>query len=160
MAHDRFKVRQNVGRGDPQREDTLKAKRLIAHQIPLRPVATVMRLAIDLNRQPGVGAEEIEHIRTERVLAAKLQPTRTRSQDTPEQHFRQRHLTTKVACPGDDFGPLRHEDCPSTMLRMVPLPAKLAGRISGVQLYGATSILPAIPRGGGPSAQPMVEGHL
>jgi len=47
-------------------------------------VAIVVRQSVDLNRDAGSFAEEVEHKRAKRMLLAELQPIRPKTQHSPE----------------------------------------------------------------------------
>jgi len=158
MTNDRLEVVQNICRPYAQRLDALEPNGLIPTNVPLRAIPTIVRFPIDLDRQPRLAAEEVQYVGAKRMLSSKFQPGWSSAQHTPEQDFGQAHRATKPARPKARIGTRSHKNCPSTMLRMVPLPAKMAGRISDVE-SGPHNILPAISRGGGPSAKPAVEGH-
>jgi hypothetical protein len=100
----------------------------VAQLIALRPITPRMRLAIDLNNQRSFAAVEIDNVRTNRVLAAKLQPRLSAAKLLPQHHFWEAHILAELACD-IDFGPKHVPHSPSTTLRVVPLP--VPGRIKG-----------------------------
>jgi hypothetical protein len=109
-------------------------KPLIPSGVMCRPVPPGMGFAVDLNREASIAAEEVENIRPRRMLAAEFQAVRFLAEHLPKDHFGQSHLTpkvTRVFCRGlprfrrDVF---QHGYCPSTMLRLVPLPETSSGR--------------------------------
>jgi len=118
-------IPQHLARRYPHGRHTRLPQPSVTSSIPSRPVATSMRLAIDLDRQPRVAAEKVEaQFPPRRPLTPKLQPTWAFAQFLPEQHLRQRHLAAKPArLPDSSSLPFRcdisvHNPCPSTMLRM------------------------------------------
>ena len=157
MTYNRLQVAQNIHDRYPHRPDPLQTDRVVARNVPLRARTAIMRLAVNLDRKARFSAEEVENVKAQRVLATELQAARPGPQHAPQQHFGQAHRAAKFARFRDRVGS-SFQDCPSTTLRMVPLPAKMAGRICGVE-SPRPSILPAISRGRGPSAQPAVVGH-
>jgi hypothetical protein len=62
---------------------------------PLRVVAHIMRLAIDLDAQRGARTIEIQRIWSDRVLFPEPVISRTLAQNRPQQDLRQAHLATK-----------------------------------------------------------------
>ncbi len=82
-------IAQHVGSGDAYHSYTSRLKPCILFDILRRPLATIMRFAIDLDDQPRCVAIEIRNVRSGRVLPAKLQATGPLPQHTPQQHFRQ-----------------------------------------------------------------------
>src|SRR5436190_1287875 len=65
-------VQQRLGR-NAKCVDARCSQPFITHRVPLRAIDEGVRLAIDLNRQPCVAAEEVEHVRSGGVLPAKLE---------------------------------------------------------------------------------------
>jgi hypothetical protein len=72
VAKDGVRIRQNLSGRNPQGPDPSSLEPGIADCIPPRPIAARMRLPVYFDRQPGIAAEEIQHIRPGRMLAAKL----------------------------------------------------------------------------------------
>ncbi len=99
----------------------------IAPRIPFGPVTRIMRLPVNLYRQPSFETGEVEHDFAERVLPPEFVPAGAFAQLAPHQHFGQiagaplafRYLKSGIACG----------EHPSTTLRAVPLP--VPGRFLG-----------------------------
>ncbi len=107
----------------------------------------VMNPAINFNRQLGCRAIEVEYVVACCVLPPELEPAGPLPQFAPQQAFGQRHLTPQLAGLLYRISPSGEmTGCPSTMLRMVPLPRR--GRIA--------MILPDTRRG---ATRRVVEGH-
>jgi hypothetical protein len=133
-AQDRIKVPENLGRRNPQRRNPATSQPGIPSRIARRSLPKTMRLAIHLDREPCIAAVEIETERTGRMLVTKLEPGRPLAQFSPQQRLGQAHRTTPrsrslhgVPAPFRRMI-LEHRTCPSTMLRMVPLPETSSGR--------------------------------
>jgi hypothetical protein len=94
-----------------------------------------MRFPVDLNRQPCVAAEEVEHIGPGGVLPAKLEAARSSPKPMPEDHLRKGHLAPQMPRISRRARSrlwreiLQHWRHPSTVLRTVPLPEASSGRI-------------------------------
>src|SRR3546814_17158286 len=89
--------------------------------------------SIHFDRQPHGRTIEIQNIDTRRVLAPKLEAVWPPPQQAPEHPLGKAHFAAqfsgaleRVAWAGD------HRGCPSTILRMVPLP--VPGRIALIHL--------------------------
>jgi len=76
---------------DPQHAYSLVLQPKRPHPIMLGPIAGVVRMPLDLDRQPRLGTEEIEHILTCRMLSPELQAFRPQFQLPPQQNLGQRH---------------------------------------------------------------------
>ncbi len=130
QANHSFKIIQHIVRGNAQRPYAGIPQDFIARQIALRPIAPFMRFAIDFDRKAGFAAKKVQHKRPDRVLSTKFEPLRPLSQHAPQKHFRQAHIAPKIAGAINRADlPSAHRTSPSTMLRMVPLPETLSGRI-------------------------------
>jgi len=128
-------ILEHLDRWYPQSRNTNVAKPCVPSRILRRPIATSMRLPVNFDRQSGIATEEIEaEFPPRRSLTPKFQPARTLSKFLPKQHLRQRHLTSEAAGLPHRVNSalwcrvLEHRFCPSTMLRMVPLPEPSSGR--------------------------------
>ena len=134
-AKHRIGISKHLNSGNSQRLDAGRTKPGVARLVPLGPISARVRFAVDLERESGIAAEEIEHERSSGMLAAELQPGRTLPQPMPERNFWEGHLATQA--PGIACRPraslwrdvLEHWLDPATMLRMVPLPETSSGRI-------------------------------
>ena len=71
VANDGVEIGQNFARGDAKRLHASRLDPRVSHAISFRPIATRMRLAIDLDCQAAFGAEEVENVRAGWVLAAE-----------------------------------------------------------------------------------------
>jgi len=79
-----IQMRQNIARRNPQ---DLKAKRCqmrIPLRVSLRPVAAIMRLAINLNGQSPFETDEIQHDVTEWMLPAEFEKAGAFTEFPPE----------------------------------------------------------------------------
>jgi len=135
MAYYALNISEYVYRRYSQCRDTSRCEPSISTSIALRPVSTAVRFAIDLDRQPRITAIEVEtKLFPCRALSPKFQVAGPLSQLLPKQNFWQRHLATEptrlsnrlhlsLRCDVSE-----HSPCPSTMLRMVPLPEPSSGR--------------------------------
>ena len=106
----------------------------VASRVSAGSVAAIMDLAVNFDRQTGIAAEKVQDVGAAGMLAAKLQAVRPLSQRLPEHDLGKGHFATQPACRADASlssfrcDVLKHF-CPSTMLRMVPLPEPSSGRI-------------------------------
>jgi hypothetical protein len=64
----RISVFQYRGRGNPHSLDARLGQPFVAGLIALRPITAIMCFSVDFDRQPGVTAEKVEHVRTGRML--------------------------------------------------------------------------------------------
>jgi len=95
----------------------------IALGVSGRPTATIMRFTVNLDDQLGFGTIKVGDVASNGVLAAELRAARATTQPLPQQHFRQTH------CLAQAPGRANRILCPSTSLRLVPLPMLRMGRI-------------------------------
>jgi hypothetical protein len=91
-------------------------------------IAPIVYLPIDLDAEPRRGGVEVDHISTNRMLAAKSQSRSVASKHLPEQHLGIAHVLAQLP-RRRDLGPQQPWHAPSTALRAVPLP--VPGRIWG-----------------------------
>ena len=68
---DRIRIAQDVGRKYAQHFDALASQPSRTRLIPLRTITGLMRKAINLDRQLGGGAVEIEDVGADRMLLTK-----------------------------------------------------------------------------------------
>jgi len=122
LDHSRF-IPKHIASRDAQHSEIAACQPVIALHISLRPITETVALAIDLDRQPRLRAEKIEHIRTNRMLPPEPEPGRPRAQKTPQQAFWQTERPTQSPRAFDSLS-RSGEHCafPSTTLRAVPLP--------------------------------------
>ncbi len=131
-----IQIPEHIPSVDAKRHNAVRRKPRITSRIGNRPFLTPMPLAIHLNRQPRIAAEEIEDIVPTRMLPPKLQPLRPSPQHLPQQHLGQHHLPRQSA--RSPRGPVesrrrivaKHRVCPSTtpLRGAVPLPETSSGR--------------------------------
>lgn len=77
VADGRIDIGQDVSGGDADDADAPAQEKCIACSIPLRPIAAIMRLAIDFGDQLSGGAVEVCNQPAERMLLSKLEPVRS-----------------------------------------------------------------------------------
>ena len=77
-------VGEDVLRGDTQHPHSLRFNPLVARLIAVGPVAHVVGDAVDLDRELGGGAVEVEHVAADRMLAAEAHTARAAAQALPE----------------------------------------------------------------------------
>ena len=123
VLDDGVHVGEYLPRRNTQRSDVAGRQPCIALDISRRSIADIVTLAINFDGQTTLGAEEIEHIGTGRMLPSKFEATGPRSQHPPQYSFGQAQRSPQ---PSRAFNRLprtsEHAAFPSTMLRMVPLP--------------------------------------
>ena len=135
MRQRRLEIAVDFSGRDAERADTRLCKPGVSHLIALRPISAIMRLSVDLDREPGVCAEEVEDIRPARMLTPELEAARPNRKMSPEQQFRKAHRASQASRARDPAGSWsrcavpEHRAAPSTMLRMVLLPETSSGRI-------------------------------
>ena len=121
---------QNVGRRDAHHTNAALRQPPIPPEVVVHLLRQVVMRAIDLNRQPSLRMEEVEHIGSDRMLPSEAQPIQTSvAKAVPEDHLREAQIPAEpfraLECPS--FRPHRPSGAPSTMLRMVPLPVNGGG---------------------------------
>jgi hypothetical protein len=79
-----FQILQHIARRQPYHRETLRRQIGIAPHIAPRPVPALMRLAVNLNRQPSFEADKIEHKLTQWMLPPKFITTRSLAQFAPD----------------------------------------------------------------------------
>jgi len=77
MEHHRIDIAKTINRGNTHHFHSLRRQPRVPRPVTLRPIATVMRLAVDFDREPSVRAGEIQHIGARRMLPPKSQPIRS-----------------------------------------------------------------------------------
>jgi hypothetical protein len=92
-----IRIIEKVERWNPQRLDPRRSKPFIASRVTAGPITTRMRFSVDFNRQPCVATEEVQNVRTGRMLAAELEAFRPLPKPTPQDNFRQSHLAAEAA---------------------------------------------------------------
>ena len=92
FCHDMTKhdlhILQNFNSRNPQRLDPRRRQPVIATRVPRRPITARMCLAVHLDRQPCIAAEEVQNVRPARMLTPKLEAAGTLPKLLPEDHFR------------------------------------------------------------------------
>ena len=87
-SNDSISVLQDIHRGNPKRRNPSLAQPPIPHLVALRPIPTRMRLTVNLDCQPGITAEEVQHIWPRRMLPPELEALRPLAQRLPQDHLR------------------------------------------------------------------------
>ena len=129
VTDDIVQIAKHVAGRDSHYRDTMLRQKGIAPRIALGPIRAPMNLAIHFHRQPSRRAVKVQHIRPRRMLPPKPQPLGSFAKDAPKNHLGQRHLAPQSPCASHrPAGLRRYPHCPSTMLRMVPLPKHSLGR--------------------------------
>jgi hypothetical protein len=59
-AHNCIGISKDIRCSNPERPDTRAAQPRVTRFVPLRPISSIVRLAIDFDRQSGIAAEKIE----------------------------------------------------------------------------------------------------
>jgi len=132
--HTHLQILQNVPSPNPEHRKSLSFQRRDPRAIAFRPVATIVRLAIDLDPQSDFEAGEVDYVRSNRKLAAEAKTAGPFAQLLPQQDFGQAHVLAQAAsCPDRLDRADEDKGDPSTMLRMVPLP--VPGRNFGVAIH-------------------------
>jgi hypothetical protein len=68
-----FHIAEHLARRNSHRLETDRPKVFISRCIALRSVATIMRLAVNLKRETGLQASEVDHERVLRTLLAEFE---------------------------------------------------------------------------------------
>lgn len=71
----------------------------IALLLPARTIGCRVRPAVDFDDESSLAAEEIDHIRFQRMLAAELETVWALPQELPQQSLRRRHLFAQPPRP-------------------------------------------------------------
>src|SRR4051794_36421792 len=103
IDHGRHIIEDGPGRY-PYYANTFSRQPDIARPILFRLIATLMRLAIDLNCQLRARAKEVEHIAAGRMLGAKFETTRSPAKGRPQDDLGQGHLLAETAGSTDGLG--------------------------------------------------------
>jgi hypothetical protein len=134
-AHHAIEVRQHLPSRDSHRFDTRSSEPAVSRGVAGGTVSPLMGFAVDLYRKACIAAEEVEVVRAGRMLASEFQACRSGSKHLPEENFRKAQFSAEAARLSNGSSSaarrdvLEHCGCPSTMLRMVPLPETSSGRI-------------------------------
>ena len=119
-AHALFGVRPDPGqyavqidpqilRRNPQYGYSLCRQPHRSTSVMLRPLCIAVLLPIDLDRQPRLGAVEVEHKDTDRMLPSEFQASQlTTAQTDPQPRFRRRQAAPQHPRPAD--GSLRRQE--------------------------------------------------
>ncbi|KTE22068.1 hypothetical protein ATE67_05430 [Sphingopyxis sp. H050] len=114
-----------------QRCDMLRLQKARPSSIVSHGMLAVMCQSVDLDSKAHRRAIEIENIDACRMLAPEFETFRSLPQDTPKHPFGEAHFAAQFACTFQCVaGAGNHGMCPSTILRMVPLP--VPGRITSI----------------------------
>lgn len=84
VAHHAIQIPEHVARGDADHPNAVPPEPVVPGFVPRRSVATIMALAIHLDRKPLCRAEEVEHISSGRVLPSKAKAIRSLAECLPE----------------------------------------------------------------------------
>ena len=129
-----FQIRQHILRQNTQCGNSVPGKPRVARFIQQGTAAKIMRSAVDLNRQTGIAAEEIEHIGSAWMLAAEFEAAGALAQFRPQQNFGQGHVLTQLS-GAVDFSRFRlwrdifqHRNYPSVSASHCHLPETSSGR--------------------------------
>ena len=96
-SDDAIQIAENIVRGESHNAMAVLRQESVSPGVEIGPVAALMRLTIDLDRQPGRATIEIDHIRPDGVALAKLRAEFASPDLIPEPHFGQRHLASETA---------------------------------------------------------------
>jgi hypothetical protein len=108
-VHRFVKRAHHVAGGDAHDCHSSRCEPRVAAKVALRPTADIVAHAVDLDRQPGLRAIEIEHIRADRVPTAKYrQSRRALTQPVPQSRLRRGERTPKATGVGDRFRRCSH----------------------------------------------------
>ena len=120
-SNDRVQIPQDLCRIHPGHPVPVLFQKPVPQRIPLRPVATFMRLAIHFNDERGSSTIEIPHMGPHRMLPAKLDSCLRATKRLPKQALRKRHLPPQPAS-GGNLGPQHLPHSPSTAFGGPPPP--------------------------------------
>jgi hypothetical protein len=85
-------IPKHLTRWNPHHCESHILQENIRFLIPSGTIPTIMRLAINLDRQPHLKASEVDQEPILRTLLPKLEPARPLPKFLPERHLRQAHL--------------------------------------------------------------------
>jgi len=122
VRDDTLKIFSDLFRRYPDSLYALQPNPAVAAFIAVRVAAKLVRESVDLDCNGGRPAEEVQNERSEWVLSAELQTFGSQFEDPPESYFGRTHAFAKLARLMDS-----QFKNPTTMLRMVPLPAQSRG---------------------------------
>jgi hypothetical protein len=97
MLEHSVEIIQHVSGWDAQDANALARQPLISNRVSGRPVTSVVRFTVDLDRKVCCGAEKVEHIRAGGVLASIANTIRFLSELLPEEDFRQAHSSPELS---------------------------------------------------------------
>ncbi len=118
-----LEVVEHLFRRNAQGLETEILKMTIPTSISRGPLAPAMSFPIDLDRQPGRQAREVERVGTLRTLPSEPEAAWPRLQRPPEQALWRAQQLPELACELHRLDRrLQHARGPSTGLRPVPLP--------------------------------------
>ena len=90
-------ILKHILRRDTQDSYFMTGEPRVALGVALRPIAEAVTLPVDLDRQPYLGTEEVEHIRASRMLPPEFEASRPRPQRAPQQAFGQAQRPSQCA---------------------------------------------------------------
>ncbi len=111
----------------------------VATKVALRPIAHVMADPVHLDGKPSLGALEIDHIGSQRMLTAKdRRPGRARPQPAPQPRFRRREVATQPSSVFDSHFRRSHGLSPlHRASRGPPPPLRRGGWLRGLRRFVA-----------------------
>jgi acyl phosphate:glycerol-3-phosphate acyltransferase len=133
VSYDAIEIGSHILGSDTDGLDPLLCRPIISAGVAHRIVTKVVSNSIDLNGYASGLAKKVEHERSKGVLSPELQAVRLLPKRSPESDLRRAHAFAKLTCLVDS-----QCENPSTMLRMVPLPAQSRGGCVARPLWFAT----------------------
>ena len=98
-------VLQDIHCRNTKRRDARRTQPLIPLSVAGRTIATRVSFPVNLDCQAGIRAEEVEYVRSRRMLPPELETVRALAKHLPENDFRQGHRATKLACASGSRSP-------------------------------------------------------
>jgi hypothetical protein len=115
-------IATNLSGRNPLGRDALGKQKRFPAGVSRGVGAHSMGSAVNFDRERRGLAIEIQHVRAQGMLPAELKTLWPDSKQAPKGHFGRAHCTPQLPSLVDG-----HDENPSTMLRMVPLPAQSRG---------------------------------
>src|SRR5690606_24125130 len=128
-----FDIAKYLSRRNAECLDAAIGDESIALCVALRTSSAIMRFTVNLDREPGCWAEEVEHVVARRVLTPELVSAWPLLESLPQHRFGRRHRAAHRSSPQHGLVGLGRKLIadPSTTLRVVPLPICRWGGIFG-----------------------------
>ena len=121
--HDSIQIAEHLCGRNPQCRESRLGDRSVAYGVAHRPITSLVRIGIDLDRQSGLEAGEVERERIQRKLTSESEAIRPSAKHRPQPHLRRAHLAPQLTRAPYRFDPcVQDARAPSTRLRLVPLP--------------------------------------